>query len=116
MAKRVYSSALFLVYRVLCVKPPCAQCATPLQQAATAHKTFGPPDLTSTYSVCTRRVFGGVGHQTRPSSLESDALTIRLPKIFENTAQNYKQQQFTKEHQEATIAIEVGVRNYDLGL
>ncbi|GFX27942.1 uncharacterized protein TNCV_3083631 [Trichonephila clavipes] len=26
-----------------------------------AHKTFGPPDLTSTYSVCTRRVFGGIG-------------------------------------------------------
>ncbi|GFX50760.1 hypothetical protein TNCV_2723441 [Trichonephila clavipes] len=29
-----------------------------------AHKTFGPSDLTSTYSVCTRRVFGGIGHQT----------------------------------------------------
>ncbi|GFS94496.1 putative DD41D transposase [Trichonephila clavipes] len=32
--------------------------------AATAHKTFGPTDLTSTYSVCTRRVFGGIGHRT----------------------------------------------------
>ncbi|GFS90672.1 hypothetical protein TNCV_3770991 [Trichonephila clavipes] len=25
---------------------------------------FGPTDLTSTYSVCTRRVFGGIGHRT----------------------------------------------------
>ncbi|GFV90221.1 hypothetical protein TNCV_4379361 [Trichonephila clavipes] len=31
----------------------------------TAHKTFGPTDLTSTYSVCTRRVFGGIGHRTQ---------------------------------------------------
>ncbi|GFW91405.1 uncharacterized protein TNCV_3375711 [Trichonephila clavipes] len=31
--------------------------------AVTAHKTFGPSDLTSTYSVCSRRVFGGIGHQ-----------------------------------------------------
>ncbi|GFW23183.1 hypothetical protein TNCV_3802831 [Trichonephila clavipes] len=30
-----------------------------------AHKTFGPTDLTSTYSVCTRSVFGGIGHRTR---------------------------------------------------
>ncbi|GFW13131.1 hypothetical protein TNCV_3330631 [Trichonephila clavipes] len=30
-----------------------------------AHKTFGPTDLMSTYSVCTRRVFGGIGHRTR---------------------------------------------------
>ncbi|GFV69206.1 hypothetical protein TNCV_3861301 [Trichonephila clavipes] len=30
-----------------------------------AHKTFKPTDLTSTYSVCTRRVFGGIGHQTQ---------------------------------------------------
>ncbi|GFW93894.1 hypothetical protein TNCV_4221741 [Trichonephila clavipes] len=29
-----------------------------------AHKTFGPTDLTSTYSMCTRRVFGGIGHRT----------------------------------------------------
>ncbi|GFW27525.1 hypothetical protein TNCV_163651 [Trichonephila clavipes] len=26
---------------------------------------FGPTDLTSTYSVCTRRVFGGIGHRTQ---------------------------------------------------
>ncbi|GFV08371.1 transposable element Tc1 transposase [Trichonephila clavipes] len=26
------------------------------------HKTFGPTDLTSTYSMCARRVFGGIGH------------------------------------------------------
>ncbi|GFW17772.1 hypothetical protein TNCV_1133721 [Trichonephila clavipes] len=31
-----------------------------------AHKTFGPTDLTSTYSVCTRRVFRGIGHRTQP--------------------------------------------------
>ncbi|GFV99742.1 hypothetical protein TNCV_5081021 [Trichonephila clavipes] len=30
-----------------------------------SHKTFGPTDLTSTYSVCTRRVFGGIGHRTQ---------------------------------------------------
>ncbi|GFX15249.1 hypothetical protein TNCV_2709541 [Trichonephila clavipes] len=30
-----------------------------------AYKTFGPTDLTSTYSVCTRRVFGGIGHRTQ---------------------------------------------------
>ncbi|GFS51313.1 hypothetical protein TNCV_3533611 [Trichonephila clavipes] len=30
-----------------------------------AHKTFGPTDLTSTYFVCTHRVFGGIGHQTQ---------------------------------------------------
>ncbi|GFV40887.1 hypothetical protein TNCV_1637711 [Trichonephila clavipes] len=29
-----------------------------------AHKSFGPTDLTSTYSVCTLRVFGGIGHRT----------------------------------------------------
>ncbi|GFV97481.1 uncharacterized protein TNCV_2039891 [Trichonephila clavipes] len=45
--------------------------------AATAHKTFGPTDLTSTYSVCTRIVFGGI--EPRPSCLESDPLTTRLP-------------------------------------
>ncbi|GFV25005.1 uncharacterized protein TNCV_884711 [Trichonephila clavipes] len=49
--------------------------------AATAHKTFGPTDLTSTYSVCTRRLFGGI--ELKPSSLESDALTTRLPSTTE---------------------------------
>ncbi|GFW35834.1 hypothetical protein TNCV_1926651 [Trichonephila clavipes] len=44
-----------------------------------AHKTFGPTDLTSTYSECTQRVFGGIGHRTRPYGLDSDALTTRLP-------------------------------------
>ncbi|GFT71174.1 hypothetical protein TNCV_3001801 [Trichonephila clavipes] len=29
------------------------------------HKTFGPTDLTSTCSLCTRRVFGGIGHRTQ---------------------------------------------------
>ncbi|GFU56292.1 hypothetical protein TNCV_582261 [Trichonephila clavipes] len=33
--------------------------------AATAYKIFEPTDLTSTYSVCTRRVFGGIGHRTQ---------------------------------------------------
>ncbi|GFX99846.1 hypothetical protein TNCV_258831 [Trichonephila clavipes] len=47
--------------------------------ATTAHKTFGPTDLTSTYSVRTRRVFGGI--EPRPSGLESDARTTRLPTI-----------------------------------
>ncbi|GFY26664.1 uncharacterized protein TNCV_2879921 [Trichonephila clavipes] len=35
-----------------------------LVSAETAHKTFGPTDLTSTCSVCTRRVFGGIEHRT----------------------------------------------------
>ncbi|GFT17935.1 hypothetical protein TNCV_4910931 [Trichonephila clavipes] len=38
-----------------------------------------PTDLTSTYSVYTRRVFGGTGIELRPSGLESGALTTRLP-------------------------------------
>ncbi|GFU70235.1 hypothetical protein TNCV_903771 [Trichonephila clavipes] len=29
------------------------------------HKTFGPTDLTSTYSVCTRRAFGGIGDRNK---------------------------------------------------
>ncbi|GFT32270.1 hypothetical protein TNCV_1035301 [Trichonephila clavipes] len=29
-----------------------------------ARKTFGPTDLTTTYSVCTRRVFGVIEHRT----------------------------------------------------
>ncbi|GFY17706.1 uncharacterized protein TNCV_1074411 [Trichonephila clavipes] len=45
--------------------------------AATTHNTFRPTDLTSTYCVCTRRVFGGI--EPRPSGLESDALTTKLP-------------------------------------
>ncbi|GFU56305.1 hypothetical protein TNCV_582391 [Trichonephila clavipes] len=44
------------------------------------HKTFGPTDLTSTYSVCT---LGGYlvasGNEPRPSGLRSDALTSMLP-------------------------------------
>ncbi|GFT60906.1 hypothetical protein TNCV_3616251 [Trichonephila clavipes] len=31
----------------------------------TVHKTFGPTDLTITYAVCTRRVFGGIRHRTQ---------------------------------------------------
>ncbi|GFU87158.1 hypothetical protein TNCV_2715061 [Trichonephila clavipes] len=30
-----------------------------------AHKPFGPTDLTSTYAVCTRRVFGSIEHRTQ---------------------------------------------------
>ncbi|GFU32942.1 uncharacterized protein TNCV_4155321 [Trichonephila clavipes] len=37
----------------------------PVVSAATAHRTFRPTDLTSTYSVCTLRVFGGIGHRTQ---------------------------------------------------
>ncbi|GFT96628.1 hypothetical protein TNCV_5022671 [Trichonephila clavipes] len=33
--------------------------------AVTTHKTFGPTDLTSMYSVCTRRAFSGIGHRTQ---------------------------------------------------
>ncbi|GFU10581.1 uncharacterized protein TNCV_1772621 [Trichonephila clavipes] len=48
--------------------------------AATAHKTLGPIDLTSTYSVCTRRVFGGIGHQAGVPRSEVNALTTRHPR------------------------------------
>ncbi|GFT54034.1 uncharacterized protein TNCV_153921 [Trichonephila clavipes] len=41
------------------------QTPAPVVSAATTHKTFGPTELTSTYSVCTLRVFGGIGHQTQ---------------------------------------------------
>ncbi|GFY20070.1 hypothetical protein TNCV_2147631 [Trichonephila clavipes] len=47
-----------------------------------AHKTFGLTDLTSTYSVFTRRVFGASGIEPWPSGLESDALTTRLPTAY----------------------------------
>ncbi|GFT24104.1 hypothetical protein TNCV_2063581 [Trichonephila clavipes] len=47
------------------------------------HKTFGPTDLTSTYSVCTQRVFGGTGNEPRRFGLESDVLAIRLPTASE---------------------------------
>ncbi|GFX48945.1 uncharacterized protein TNCV_2797361 [Trichonephila clavipes] len=33
--------------------------------AAPTHRTFEPTDLTSTYSVCTRRIFGAIGHRTQ---------------------------------------------------
>ncbi|GFW45881.1 uncharacterized protein TNCV_4496001 [Trichonephila clavipes] len=45
--------------------------------AATAYKTFGPTDLTSMFSACTRMVFGGI--ESRPFVLESDALITRPP-------------------------------------
>ncbi|GFT31705.1 uncharacterized protein TNCV_231221 [Trichonephila clavipes] len=35
----------------------------PVVSAATIHKTFGPTDLTSTYSVCTQRIFGSIGYR-----------------------------------------------------
>ncbi|GFW54530.1 hypothetical protein TNCV_2232041 [Trichonephila clavipes] len=47
--------------------------------SATAHSTFGLADLTSAYSVCTLRVFGGSGIEPSPSGLESGALTTKLP-------------------------------------
>ncbi|GFW40635.1 hypothetical protein TNCV_4824711 [Trichonephila clavipes] len=47
-----------------------------------AHKTFGPTDLTSTCSICTRKVFGGTDIESRRSGLESGTLTTRLPTAF----------------------------------
>ncbi|GFV07034.1 transposable element Tcb2 transposase [Trichonephila clavipes] len=43
---------------------------------ATAHKTFGPTVLTSEYSVCTWRVFGGI--EPRPSGLESEIINLNV--------------------------------------
>ncbi|GFV64593.1 hypothetical protein TNCV_4965741 [Trichonephila clavipes] len=40
---------------------------------------YGPTDLTSTYSVCTQEYLVASGIEHRPSGLESDALTTRLP-------------------------------------
>ncbi|GFY16558.1 hypothetical protein TNCV_735851 [Trichonephila clavipes] len=37
----------------------------PKVSAETAHKTFEPTDLTNTYSLCTKKVFSGVGHRTQ---------------------------------------------------
>ncbi|GFV23509.1 hypothetical protein TNCV_4782201 [Trichonephila clavipes] len=47
-----------------------------------AHKTFGPTDLTNTYSVCTRRVFGDIGHRIqafRPGVRRSKPLGYPRP-------------------------------------
>ncbi|GFX29599.1 hypothetical protein TNCV_4776711 [Trichonephila clavipes] len=33
--------------------------------AVNGHKTFGPTDITRTYSVYTRKVFGGIGHRAQ---------------------------------------------------
>ncbi|GFW79896.1 hypothetical protein TNCV_3898971 [Trichonephila clavipes] len=47
------------------------KCGTNLQppesvvSASTAHKTFGPIDLTSTYSMCCQKVVGGILHRTQ---------------------------------------------------
>ncbi|GFV80678.1 hypothetical protein TNCV_4618401 [Trichonephila clavipes] len=41
------------------------QTPAPGFSAVTAHKTFGPTDLTSKYFLRTRRVFGGIGHRTQ---------------------------------------------------
>ncbi|GFX19040.1 uncharacterized protein TNCV_323441 [Trichonephila clavipes] len=48
----------------------------PMVSAAATHKTFGLTNLTRSYSVCTRRVFGGI--EPRLSCLKSDALIPRL--------------------------------------
>ncbi|GFV70495.1 uncharacterized protein TNCV_2868411 [Trichonephila clavipes] len=39
--------------------------SSPLHSYNSVHNTFGPIVLMSTYSVCTRRVFGGIGHRTQ---------------------------------------------------
>ncbi|GFX60783.1 hypothetical protein TNCV_4977591 [Trichonephila clavipes] len=52
---------------------------TPVVFAVTTSKNFRPTYLTRTYSVCTRRVFGGMGHRTQGLRSDSDALTSRLP-------------------------------------
>ncbi|GFW72865.1 hypothetical protein TNCV_1267081 [Trichonephila clavipes] len=41
------------------------QLPAPVVSVATTRKTFRPADLTNTYSVCTRKVFGGIGHRTQ---------------------------------------------------
>ncbi|GFX09910.1 hypothetical protein TNCV_3565881 [Trichonephila clavipes] len=43
--------------------------------AVTALETFGPTDLMSAYSTCTRRVFGDIEHRAQAFRSESDVLT-----------------------------------------
>ncbi|GFU04316.1 hypothetical protein TNCV_864161 [Trichonephila clavipes] len=48
--------------------------------AVTTHKTFRPTYFSSTYSVCTRKVYLVASDiEPKPSGLGSDALTTRLP-------------------------------------
>ncbi|GFX41181.1 uncharacterized protein TNCV_2218791 [Trichonephila clavipes] len=49
--------------------------------AATAFKAFGPTDLMSTYSVCTRRVFNGIGHRTQNFRSGVRCLATRGPTL-----------------------------------
>ncbi|GFV55785.1 uncharacterized protein TNCV_1509261 [Trichonephila clavipes] len=63
--------------------------------APTAHKIFGPTDLMSTYSVCTRRVFGG--SEPRPSGLDC------APEVYDPIL--YWQEQKTIYHDIHSIAI-----------
>ncbi|GFW96787.1 hypothetical protein TNCV_2159231, partial [Trichonephila clavipes] len=46
------------------------QTSAPVVYVATDHKTLGYIDLMSLYSVCTRRVFDGIGHRN-PKPLRS---------------------------------------------
>ncbi|GFX35194.1 hypothetical protein TNCV_2331341 [Trichonephila clavipes] len=41
------------------------QLPAPVVSETTAHKTFGPTDLTSMYSVCAVKIFRGFGHRTQ---------------------------------------------------
>ncbi|GFS74811.1 uncharacterized protein TNCV_1395131 [Trichonephila clavipes] len=77
--------------------------------AATAHKTFGPTDLMSTYSVCTRRVFGGTGIEPRASGMESDPLTTKLH-VDENALKAHIIDEFLEKediHTQYGIVLEV---------
>ncbi|GFV34164.1 hypothetical protein TNCV_5046981 [Trichonephila clavipes] len=69
-----------------------------LQQRCEVHKTLGPTDLTSTYSLCTWRVFGGMGIEPRPSSPESGALTTRLPMVPEDALNRIVSVKFFSRH------------------
>ncbi|GFU99166.1 hypothetical protein TNCV_1228801 [Trichonephila clavipes] len=42
----------------------------PVVSAVMAHKTFGSTNLTSTYSVCTRCVFGDIEHRMQTLRFE----------------------------------------------
>ncbi|GFX46228.1 hypothetical protein TNCV_2298761 [Trichonephila clavipes] len=53
---------------------PCSRDST--------HKTFGPTDLTSMYSVCTRRVFGGIGHRAQAFRSGVRCSNHQVPKAY----------------------------------
>ncbi|GFW21062.1 uncharacterized protein TNCV_2703021 [Trichonephila clavipes] len=56
------------------------QLPSPVVSATTTLNIFRPTDLTNTYSVCSQRVFGGIGHRTQ--AVRSDYPSFMRYKTF----------------------------------